>query len=198
MLPVEETADDSDREDINVANDIAKSDTVPVVETMYDTEDLDTPIPRKRSLRSANQKSEENNSKINSTSTGSQSRESNSMKKQEQTFYSEILSATSECSAHDTLFVKNQNDDTIQSESSPSLQNLPTESWSCDACTYLNEAVRRICDMCGEMNKQPRRSSRGGSTQGGDFFRPTAGSKSSQQSATQQNSKVLGKKKMLA
>ena len=35
------------------------------------------------------------------------------------------------------------------------------ESWNCNVCTFLNESSRRSCDMCGNENGQPRRSSRG-------------------------------------
>ena len=32
--------------------------------------------------------------------------------------------------------------------------NDPIDSWSCNSCTYLNEYSRRVCEMCGDSNKQ--------------------------------------------
>ena len=41
-----------------------------------------------------------------------------------------------------------------QTQTQTAGDNDPIDSWSCNSCTYLNEYSRRVCEMCGESNKQ--------------------------------------------
>ena len=44
--------------------------------------------------------------------------------------------------------------DQTQTQTQTAGDNDPIDSWSCNSCTYLNEYSRRVCEMCGESNKQ--------------------------------------------